>query len=242
MVIRGDAYGMLLYDYHRKGRGDEIVERDDGFMLRTAGVGELFADYRHWPGAERQAMRFVRGRVLDVGCGAGRACLHLQDKGFDVVGIDLSPLAVKVCKERGVKQCHEMDLRALDARFGVFDTVLLLGGNVSLLATKTQASAMLRRLHRLTSDGARIIATTQDPHLTKDATHLAYHGRNVEAGQLFGHMRIRDRYRDYASGWYDFLMLAKKEMEQLLDGNGWRVARFIDEDRGAYVAVIEKDS
>jgi SAM-dependent methyltransferase len=240
MVTRGDAYGMLLYDYHRKGRGDEIVERDDGFILRTAGVGELFAEYRHWPATERQAMRYVRGRVLDVGCGAGRACLHLQQKGFDVVGIDLSPLAVKVCKERGVRKCHVMDLRALDASLGTFDTVLLLGGNVSLLATRTRASAMLRKLHRLTSDRARIIASSQNPHLTKDATHLQYHGRNLDAGQLFGHMRIRDRYRDYASPWYDFLMLSKDELEALLDGSGWRILRFLDEGTAAYTAVIEK--
>lgn len=240
MVNRGDAYGMLLYDYHRKGRGDEIVERDDGFMLRTAGVGELFAEYRHWPSSERQAMRYVRGRVLDVGCGAGRACLHLQHKGFDVVGIDLSPLAVKVCKERGVKRCRVMDLRALDDRMGVFDTVLLLGGNVSLLATRTRASAMLRRLHRVTSRRARMIASSQNPHLTRDETHLRYHQRKADAGQLFGHMRIRDRYRDYASPWYDFLMLSKDEMDDLLEGSGWRVLRFIDEDKAAYTAVIEK--
>jgi 2-polyprenyl-3-methyl-5-hydroxy-6-metoxy-1,4-benzoquinol methylase len=38
-------------------------------------------------------MQFVKGRVLDVGCGAGRHSLYLQEKGFDVLGTDISPLA-----------------------------------------------------------------------------------------------------------------------------------------------------
>ena len=240
MPKRGDAYGMLLYDFHRKGRGDEIVERDDGFMLRTAGVSGLFADYADWPRSEKQAMRSVRGRVLDAGCGAGRACLHLQDKGFDVLGIDLSPLAVKVCKERGVKKVRALDVRDIDPRASDFDTVLLLGGNLSLLGGRRQAPSMLRRLHRLTSDQGRIIATSQDPHFTKDATHLAYHRANAKAGKLFGEMRIRDRYRDYASPWYPFLMVSKAEMAELLDGTGWHVAKCIDEDAASYVAIIEK--
>jgi 2-polyprenyl-3-methyl-5-hydroxy-6-metoxy-1,4-benzoquinol methylase len=44
-----------------------------------------------------EAMQFVKGRVLDVGCGEGRHSLYLQEKWFDVLGIDISPLAIKVC-------------------------------------------------------------------------------------------------------------------------------------------------
>src|SRR4051794_33970142 len=42
--------------------------------LRQSGAGpELyFAGFRSWHRAERRAMRFVRGSVLDIGCGAGR--------------------------------------------------------------------------------------------------------------------------------------------------------------------------
>jgi ubiquinone/menaquinone biosynthesis C-methylase UbiE len=38
------------------------------------------APFRNWWPQERRAMRFVRGRVLDLGCGAGRVSLGLQPR------------------------------------------------------------------------------------------------------------------------------------------------------------------
>ncbi|HDO42228.1 MAG TPA: methyltransferase domain-containing protein [Candidatus Bathyarchaeota archaeon] len=55
---------------------------------------------------EQEAMKFIRGRVLDIGCGAGRHSIYLQNKGFNVIGIDISPLAIKVCRLRGLKKAE----------------------------------------------------------------------------------------------------------------------------------------
>src|SRR5919106_2020681 len=95
LVKRGDAFGSMLLD-HLEGKEDvhEIVERDDGFV--SAARLNYFAPVRRWPPVERRALRFVRGRVLDVGCGAGRVAVELQDRGHDVVAIDVSPGALEV--------------------------------------------------------------------------------------------------------------------------------------------------
>ena len=79
-------------------------------------------------------MRFVRGRVLDLGCGAGRLGLHLQSRGHEVVGIDVSPLAVEIARQRGLADAR---LGTLDGTLRAgerFDTILLLGNNLGLLA------------------------------------------------------------------------------------------------------------
>jgi SAM-dependent methyltransferase len=49
-----------------------------------------FARVAEWPAVERRALRWVHGRVLDAGVGAGRAALELQRRGRSVVGIDVS--------------------------------------------------------------------------------------------------------------------------------------------------------
>ncbi|MDP2650044.1 MAG: methyltransferase domain-containing protein, partial [bacterium] len=54
--------------------------------------------------AEKDAMKFAGGRVLDIGCGGRRHSLYIQKKGFDVVGIDNSPLAIKISRLRGLKK------------------------------------------------------------------------------------------------------------------------------------------
>ena len=99
MRMGADAFGRALVDWARGGTDPEIYERDDGFLDIGAGPELFLAEYRNWPSSERQAMRFVRGRVVDVGCGAGRVALYLQHRGFDVVGLDSSPLAAgqRVC-------------------------------------------------------------------------------------------------------------------------------------------------
>ena len=78
-----DAYGAMMLAA-LDGRGSpEIVERDDG-LFEAGNFNDVYmAPFRRWPPHNRRAMRFVRGRVLDVGCGAGRVCLHLQQRGLE---------------------------------------------------------------------------------------------------------------------------------------------------------------
>jgi ubiquinone/menaquinone biosynthesis C-methylase UbiE len=41
-----------------------------------------------------------RGRVVDVGCGTGRAVAELLERGFDPVGVDLSEEMISVARQR----------------------------------------------------------------------------------------------------------------------------------------------
>ena len=91
-----DAMGHAFWDELHGRPAREIVERDDGFIESSA-IQRYFAPFEEWDESARGAMAFVRGRVLDVGVGAGRRALHLEEQGHEVVGIDVSPLAVEVC-------------------------------------------------------------------------------------------------------------------------------------------------
>jgi 2-polyprenyl-3-methyl-5-hydroxy-6-metoxy-1,4-benzoquinol methylase len=86
--IEQDAYGRLMLDYFEGRPAAEIVERDDGLIMANQGPMNYFQPWRRWPAPERRAMRWARGRVLDVGCGPGRVALHLQSRGLQVTGID----------------------------------------------------------------------------------------------------------------------------------------------------------
>ena len=142
-----DAFGRALLDWvEGRGRGESVLERDDGFVFLERGGAFYGAPLRRWEPHERGAMRFARGRALDVGCGAGRVALHLQGRGPDVVAVDLSPLAVEAARRRGVRDARVLALADVDGSVAAFDTVVLHGNNLGLLASPSKGRRVLRRL------------------------------------------------------------------------------------------------
>lgn len=236
-----DAYGHALSDYLRgKGRGYEVVERDDGNIDISGGRAYL-ADYSHWPMHQKQAIRYAKGRVLDVGCGAGRHALYLQRKGLDVLGIDASPLAVAVSRRRGLRQARVMSVTQISSALGTFSTILMLGANFGLFANRRRARWLLGKLHTITDLDARIIAESLDPYQTDNPFHLAYHRRNRRRGRMAGQLRIRVRYQRYATPWFDYLFVSREEMRSILHGTGWAVRRFLPaQGPPFYIGVIVK--
>jgi hypothetical protein len=240
-----DAYGHGVYDYFRGRGGFEVIEREDGFIATSQGPRAYLADYRDWPPAQRRAMNYVTGRVLDIGCGAGRVALYLQKKGFDVTGIDVSPLGIRVCRLRGLKKARVMSITEVSARLGRFDTLLMMGNNFGLFGNPKRARWLLRRFHGMTGERAGIIAESRNPYprpgQTIDRRHLEYQRWNRQKGKMSGQLKIRARYKQYATPWFEYLIVSPKEMETILKGTGWRVREFIDAGDATYVAVIGKD-
>lgn len=235
-----DAYGRLVLEYLETGEGTEIVERDDGFIAASRfGPEAYFSPLRRWVKAERQAMRLARGRVLDVGCGAGRVALQLQERGHEVVAIDLSPLAVEVARRLGVRDARELPVTRVGRELGRFDTIVMFGNNFGLMGSRRRAPWLLRRFRSIANDGARILAESVNPYATEDPQHLAYHERNRRRGRMAGHLRIRIRHRDYKTPWFDYLLASPEEMAELARAGGWRLARVIDEGELVYVGVLE---
>ncbi len=242
MTPEQDAYGRMLLDHLDGADGThEVTERDDGFVSVSEGASYYAAPFAEWPGFEREAIRRAVGRVLDVGAGAGRAALHLQNRGREVVAIDNSPGAVEVCRRRGVADVREMPVTRVSRALGGFDTVLLFGNNLGLLAGARRGRWLLRRFHTMTPDRGRIVATTLDPYLTDDPDHLAYHERNRHRGRLGGQIRLRVRYRRLVTPWFDYLFVSRDELRALVDGTGWRIDRLIDSGGPLYAAVLTKD-
>lgn len=187
LMDRQDAYGHLILDYFKNKAGQETVERDDGFLDPSKKLpGYYFAEFSDWEAHERQAMKFVRGRVLDVGCGAGRVALYLQKKGFEVLGIDVSPLAVKVCGLRGLMKVRVLPITKINASLGKFDTILMFGNNFGLFGNFNRARRLLGRFHEITSENARIIAESTDPYKTQDRAHLEYQRSNRRRRRMSG--------------------------------------------------------
>lgn len=232
-----DAFGRALKDHLESGAGVELIERSDGHIDLSAGAEAYFAEPTD---TQRSIADRASGRVLDVGCGAGRYALYLQDRGFDVVGIDVSPLAVDVCRRRGLRDARLLAVAQVDASLGSFDTVLMLGNNLGLLGSFRGAKRGLERLGRVVGTGGYLIAETLDPYRTEDASHLAYHAQNRAKGRMGGQIRMRVRYKTYKTPWFDYLFVSRDELEEIVHGTGWRIAEIVEPNGPSYVALLER--
>ena len=240
LTDRQDAHGNAMWDELHGRAAETICERDDGYV-ESAPTSQYFEPFEAWDGSVRKAMDFAQGRVLDVGCGAGRHALHVQERGHEVVGIDVSPKALVVCGLRGVDDVRGCAATQVGAFLGRIDTVLMLGNNFGFVENRKRAPWLLKRLARLTSPDARIVAETRDVYATDKPEHLAYHERNRRRGRMAGQIRLRIRYRTHATPWFDYLFVSPEEMEELIRPTPWRIHDVLSDDPGGqYVAILEK--
>ena len=76
-----------------------------------------------------QAGELNEGRVLDVGCGTGENAFYLAERGFSVVGVDLSTRAIDAAKTKGSERKLKVDFRlanalSLDFKNAYFDNAI----------------------------------------------------------------------------------------------------------------------
>ena len=237
-----DAFGWGIYDFYRGINAYEVDERDDGYVSIAFGPSYYLAEYEDWPGHQKQVMSLVKGRVLDIGCGAGRNALYLEERGYEVTAIDNSPLAIKVCRLKGLKDARCMSITCITPKMGTYDTILMFGNNFGLFSNPMRARTLLRRFYRMTSDDALILAESKDLMQTADPVQKAYCGRNKKRGRMPGQLRIRIRYRTHKTPWFDYLLVSRKEMEHIVRGTGWRIREFHDSGTPVFMGVLEKDT
>ena len=237
-----DAFGRQLLDELAGGAADAVIERDDGTSSPSLAAGEMFKAYAQWAPPERAVFDAIAGRVLDVGCGSGRHSLEAQQRGHEVVAIDISPGAIAVSRARGIRDARLLALADVGAELGVFDTVLMLCGSVGLAGSADETERTLRRLHAITTPHARIVLDTVDPYAPDDdPAWPAYVARNRARGALPGQVTIRIRYGERVTPWFDLLLVAPHELGEIAERSGWRVATLVTDEANVY-AVLEKRS
>ena len=240
MKTHPDTFGLYLMDAHRGKNVLHIIERDDGHINANPNSTRTYlSDHPDWPPAEQQAIAYAHGTVLDLGCGAGRHSLHIQRLGHRVLAADISPLAVKVAEERGVKHATVADASTIEPG-EMIDTVLLLGNGFGVYGTPQNAKHQLTRLHGFTSDDATVIMDTVDPHATDNPSHTEYHRKNIRQNRLVGQIRLRHRHQVYASPWFDFFMTSIEETRAILEDTGWSMEQLINPQGPHYWATLKK--
>lgn len=156
-----DPMGAAIRDYFRQGKSAQLKVLSSLFDDDEMPVAHLFRSYDEMPPLEQRALNEARGKVLDVGAGAGCHALALQERGLDVTAVDISPLSCETMKERGVVNVECVNI--FNQRFQErFDTLLLLMNGTGIAGKLSRLPQLLSRLKQLMNPGAQILIDSSD--------------------------------------------------------------------------------
>ena len=169
-----DPMGAAILDFQQHGKAARLRVLSSMFEEDEMPVKHLFRSTREMPMLEQKALQLAKGRVLDIGAGAGCHALALQEKGLAVKAIDISPLSCEAMKLRGVKDAECINLFDLHLSSGNhsgenqeqfesgFDTILLLMNGTGIAGKIEHLPALFLRLKALLNPGGQILIDSSD--------------------------------------------------------------------------------
>jgi SAM-dependent methyltransferase len=155
-----DIFGNALLDFYNGNYTEDISTETSVTEEDELPLPYLFRKYKEMPPLEQKALQLAKGRVLDVGCGAGSHALYLQQKKHPVTAIDISKGAIEVTKKRGVIDARKIDLLELNDE--KFDTIILLMNGTGIFQKLEKVNTYLTHLKDLLSPNGQILIDSSD--------------------------------------------------------------------------------
>lgn len=207
-----DVLGQAIYDYHSKNSPGELWIHNKYGPKEAMPVEAYFREEDDMPDLEWVALNECRGRVLDVGAGAGSHALQLQERGYNVTAIDISPLAAHVMQQRGVNNAFVQDV--FTYRGEQFDTILLLMNGIGLAGTLDNLSNLLAIFKVLLSKGGQLLF---------DSSDIAYlYEGNLPVGRYFGEITYQYEYKGKKTPWFNWLYIDEHMLTKVATAEGWK--------------------
>ena len=153
--------GAAILDYQTKGKAGKLSILSSMFEEDEMPVKHLFRNLEEMPMLEQKALSLAKGKVLDVGAGAGCHALALQAQSIAVKAIDISSQSCQAMLQRGVKDVECINLFDEHLESG-FDTILLLMNGTGIAGKIENLPALFNRLKALLNKDGQILIDSSD--------------------------------------------------------------------------------
>lgn len=225
-----DVLGQAIHDYYYKNTPGKLWIHNRYGPKEPMPVAAYFRIEDDMPDLEWLAMNECRGMVLDIGAGAGSHALELQNRGYDVVALDISPLAVEIIQERGVKQAIAQDIFTYSDQ--QFDTIILLMNGIGLAGNLNNLTRLLNHLKTLLAPGGQLIFDSSD-------VAYLYEG-NLLDDKYYGEILYQYEYKNQKTEWFEWLYIDEKMLVKTANSAGWNVEVLLEDEFGQYLARLTK--
>lgn len=229
--------GQAIWDYYHDENPEDLQTETSISELDELPVDYLFRDFKDMNDIEQKALQLSKGKVLDIGAGAGSHAVYLQnDANLDVTALDISPKSIEVCRLRGIKKA--MCRNILDFSGETFDTVLLLMNGTGIFEGLSRIDMYLQKLATLLNEGGQILIDSTDILYMFDRDKDG--GVYIPAGGYYGELEYIVHYKGQSENPIMWLYLDFNTLKNAAENNGFKIEKVL-QDEDSYLARLTKE-
>ncbi|MFO0495519.1 MAG: class I SAM-dependent methyltransferase [Flavobacteriia bacterium] len=229
---KGDPVGAAILDYTKTRKPDDIIVSSDICEDDVIPVEVLFRNQNEMPDLELMALQSCKGRVLDVGAGAGAHSKELIDRGLDVDSIEISDGAVQYMKSIGL---NAKKINFFDLKNEKYDTILMMMNGIGIAGKLSNLENTLLHAKNLLQPGGKILCDSSDiKYLYEDEDGALWVDLNSE---YYGNFRFQMKFKKEKGPWFDWLYVDFENLFNAAKNVGLKAKKILDQD-DHYLAEI----
>ena len=230
-----DLFGKAILDFQTNDSPEDLITETSISEEDEMSVAYLFRSYDEMPKLEQKALQLAKGKVLDVGCGAGSHSLTLQnDRNLEVVSIDISPNAIQTCQLRGLKNAKVQDIMTLENE--KFDTILLLMNGTGIFGTLKETPNFLQKLKSLLNQNGQILIDSSDIIYMFDDDEDG--GKWISGNGYYGELIFTVAYKNETENEFPWLYLDYNTLQNAAFANGLQSELILEGEHFDYLARL----
>lgn len=229
-----DPIGRAIQDFVRQQKDEDIIVKSSICEDDVIPVAHLFRTEAELPELEKIALNQCKGKILDVGGGAGIHANILNNRGFDVQIIDTSKGAVEYHLSQGLAS---RSLNFYDVENEKFDTLLFLMNGFGIAASLKNLPNFLQKCYDLLNDGGQIIGDSTDiKYLYEDEEGAYWMDLN---SAYYGDFDFQMCYKDTCGEPFHWLYVDFNTLKDEAEKIGFSVEKLHEEENQFLVKLIK---
>jgi 2-polyprenyl-3-methyl-5-hydroxy-6-metoxy-1,4-benzoquinol methylase len=231
-----DLFGKAILDFQTNNSPEDLITETTISDEDEMSVAYLFRSYDEMPKMEQKALQLSKGRILDVGCGAGSHSVTLQnDRNLEVTSIDISANAIEACRLRGLKNAKVQDVMTLENE--KYDTILLLMNGAGMCGKLKNIPKFLLKLKSLLNPGGQILL---------DSSDIIYMFDDDEDGgkwipsqkEYYGEIVFNITYKGEKEKPFDWMFIDYNTLQNAAFDNGLQCEMILEGEHYDYLAKL----
>jgi SAM-dependent methyltransferase len=231
-----DLFGKAILDYQTNNAPEDLITETSISEEDEMSVAYLFRSFSEMPLLEQKALQLAKGKVLDVGCGAGSHGLYLQnEQNLEVTAIDISANAVEACQLRGLSNAKVANILELDTN-EKFDTILLLMNGTGIFGKLNNTPQFLQKLKSLLKKDGQILIDSSDIIYMFDEDEDG--GKWIPGDDYYGELEFTLSYKGEKEDSFPWLYLDYNTLQNAAHANGLQCEMVMEGEHYDYLASI----